>query len=229
VLLFSSFGCWRRKFNHDDANEDATDTARYAEIVSRHIRVPVNRLFNIDPGREEVLSDIEEIFPTISSSLNPRIPPFLAELHQYMRSQASNVTAIPVRVENPKTWPTIGSDIDIWWNGPQGVAILESTLQHYPESPSWMKEHLVKPRGSLQAPLLVVSSYPTFTIELSAWDTGDDVSNRSMSDLNRKLGFAGPNLRTCDLLHIDIVPRRIARTKIPHLTKVGHGHRVHLR
>jgi hypothetical protein len=64
-------------------------------------------------------------------------------------------------------------------------------------------------------------SYPTFTTEHTAWGTVDDVSNRSMSDLYRTLGFAGPDLRTCDLLHIGIVPRCIVRTKIPNPTKIA--------
>jgi hypothetical protein len=51
------------------------------------------------------------------------------------------------------------------------------------------------------------------------WSTIDDLSNCSTMDFYHKLDSVGPDLRSCNLFHIDIIPRHIHRKSILTLSK----------
>jgi hypothetical protein len=126
------------------------------EAKLAEINIVSSRLFDTRVGRDEMLQDITKICPKISLQ-NPLIVAFVAKIQKRISSQAGNLTNIPLKVENPTTWPTIGSNVDEWWQGPDGVATLEPILSNPPPWLAMEKRLLVKARGSFDAPLMVIS------------------------------------------------------------------------
>jgi hypothetical protein len=103
--------------------------------------------------------------------------------------------------------------MDTLWN--QGVdeeALLE--LGPLPHGLTMEWQHLVKPIGSLQAPIVVLSSYPTKDPKSTTnvdFSTVDDMSNVCMFGLYANLGYHKATIRQIELLHIDCFPRCLDR------------------
>jgi hypothetical protein len=173
------------------------------------------------------LADGKELCPQLSVD-NPLVATFLGELQNYVLSQADNVTKIPIRVPRSITWPILGSDVDEYWEGENGV---ENHEPNVPYRPAWLnmgRERLVKPRGSFSSPILVFSrcitpillrhalmltiySYASMMTIHRDCATVDDLSNGCMADVFHKMGFFGPEMRAADMLYIDMFPRRLDR------------------
>ncbi|KAJ4365555.1 hypothetical protein N0V83_008174 [Neocucurbitaria cava] len=84
----------------------------------------------------------------------------------------------------------------------------------------------VKPFGSLDAPLLVLSSYPTKDPSITAhleYGIVNDMSNLCIFSMYAKLGFHKANDRSSSMLHLDFFPRRIDRKVIPGGIPAGSG------
>lgn len=71
-------------------------------------------------------------------------------------------------------------------------------------------KHLVKPVGDTQQPLVLLSSYPTFTTVHPDFRTTDDLSNPSIRTLYSKLGLNHPRAPS-GVLHIDMTILRVDR------------------
>lgn len=100
---------------------------------------------------------------------------------------------------------------------------LQLTLPPAPKGLSTEPCHLVKPIGSLDAPLYLVSSYPTFYPNSSVqlrYGTIDDVSNVRCFTLLAKLGFHNATLRKSELLALKILPRQLDRKGILRATDI---------
>ena len=91
-------------------------------------------------------------------------------------------------------------------------------LDHIPAGLSTDQASLVKPFGSFNAPLLVLSSYPTLDKKSSVhlkYATTNDLSNQCMLTLYMKLGFHKLGIRNSAMLHADVFPRRLDRNLMP--------------
>jgi hypothetical protein len=104
---------------------------------------------------------------------------------------------------------------EIWQQAVNGEAQLH--LGSLPQGISMHPRYLVKPVGSLQAPVAVLCSYPTLDANSAVqldFATIDDISNQSSFTLYCKLGYNKLNIQATELLHLDVFPRRLNRKQI---------------
>jgi hypothetical protein len=139
---------------------------------------------------------------------------FIAKLRRYVKG--AKPFTIPDRQPSPTTWPSTNDKMDdIWEQAVPGEAQLNPSS--LPQELSMHPQHLVKPVGSLQAPVAVLCSYPTLdansTVQLD-FATIDDISNQSISTLYCKLEYNKLNIQPTELVHLNMFPRRLDRKQI---------------
>jgi hypothetical protein len=102
--------------------------------VMKSLHIPASELFSTQVSPEKVLQDMEAIRSALTL-LNPLVQEFVDELRGYVLSEKANVTSISIKIDQPEPWPMLSSDIDVWWDGPDGVATLDPTPDRWP---SWL-------------------------------------------------------------------------------------------
>jgi len=195
------------------------ETAYKSSLVQSDFSIPDSRLFDIYATTEDVINDVSRFAPGLSPQ-NENIAAFVQLVKEQVRTAPP--LYIPVHQENQTTWPSINPTMDSMWQGSvEGERQLHLPKNELPIGFTMEPESLVKPFGSLDDPLLVVSSYPTndpmSTVHL-AYGTTNDMSSICMFMMYMKLGLHNATTQPHGMLHIDIFPRRVDRKSIPGAT-----------
>lgn len=172
----------------DPEEQKACEASRTVDFT----RVPFQRLFNIYATTEDILHNISTAFPALSIA-----KPYI----------------IPEWSEAPTHWPSTNPYVDELWTS-LGKGEAELDLGILPQGLTMKREHLIKPIGSPEAPLLVVSSYPTLDPTSSVhldYSTVDDVSSACIFTLSAKFRYNKANINRSEIMHVDIFPRRLDR------------------
>ena len=118
----------------------------------------------------------------------------------------------------PVTWARTNPATDTTW---EETAKEEQEKVDRLQAPPWLNmapSRLVKPFGSLEDPLMVLSAYPTegkYSTRHLDYATVNDVTNQSMWWTLVKLGYHDTKTRKTGALWVDVFPRRLDRNKIP--------------
>ena len=170
----------------------------------------------IDPPYQELSPD--EVIALISASI-PGLSPASPEIAALLRSikthvQNASPLYIPEILESPSTWPATNAIVDALW----AEASRDECRIPLPSTPTigldMRPDYLVKPFGSPEDPLMVMSSYPTYDPTSSlhmAYSTLNDMSNQSIAMLLIKLGYNVANVRTTGVFMVDVFARRLDR------------------
>ncbi|KAI8938213.1 hypothetical protein NX059_005874 [Plenodomus lindquistii] len=162
-----------------------------------------------------IIDDIRKAFPALALT-----DPAIARLMEVARHMERNAAPmfLPTIVPDPSTWSSSGDSVLVaLWT----ATVYYESLLPKEGAPDWLsldEAHLVKSYGRLDAPLLIVSTYPPLTEGSSVhlrYGMVNYVSNRLMMLSYTKLGFSTAEDRTSGMLHIDAVPRRMHRRKVP--------------
>jgi len=192
-----------------DSDEDPTDQH---EVTSHSDQEPPR----IDPLHQELSP--EEVIALISASI-PGLSPASPEIAELLRSikthmQTAPPLYIPEILESPSTWPATNAIVDALWT----EASRDECRVALPSVPTtgldMRPDYLVKPFGSPEDPLMVMTSYPTSDPSSSlhmAYGTINDMSQRSMAMLLIKLGYNVANVRTTGVFMVDFFARRLDR------------------
>jgi len=136
----------------EDGEYDGVDegyASNYTKRLSTSLRA---RLFDVGRTREQVMDGTAEMLPAIKN-------PMIAALAEAIRHEANSKErgTMPAAVYQPgsTTWPSCGVEEDASWNHDMKN---EPLLTHVPSCLNPGKEMLVKPRGTFDAPMLLVSS-----------------------------------------------------------------------
>jgi hypothetical protein len=170
-------------------------------------------LLSPDIPTETILCQVTTVFPRLSGK-NADIATFTTKLQCYVKD--ARPFTITDRQPSPTTWPSTNDEMDeIWQQAVNREAQLH--LGSLPQGISMHPRYLVKPVGSLQAPVAVLCSYPTLDANSAVqldFATIDDISNQSSFTLYCKLGYNKLNIQATELLHLDVFPRRLNRKQI---------------
>lgn len=191
-----------------DYAEGAEDAEALAEMMHQTDAmpnmVPGQRLFNHEATAADIIDDIRQMFLTLSTS-DYEVAAFAARL----RTLLLVPPVFPEIHPNPSTWADSDDpQVDAYW----ARCIEEEPKHDAPKRCSSKKSHRVKPFGTFQAPLMVVSSYPTMaknsTVHMD-FATANDLSNSSMASLLTKLRYHRPGIRNTAMLHVDVLQVRM--------------------
>jgi hypothetical protein len=172
-------------------------------------RLPIARLLLPNITDSDVNQDVYNIDPRLSLADDQ-----INALARRTGKQCWPPYTIPDFTPNPTTWPSTDAYMDtLWDNLVQDTKTVLDQLQpgSLPTEMSSDIRHLVKPVGSLDQPLLMLSSYPTMTTVQKEYGVIHDPSNPSMGILYMKLGLGQPGALN-GVLHIDETLLRIERS-----------------
>jgi hypothetical protein len=168
-----------------------------------------DRLFNADATADDVLEDVTMLFPSLVMS-QPHVRSIRARIRELPRQPPH----FPDNTRHPLTRSSVHPIIDHHW---AEMVENEPAIKDPPTGLDMRESLLVKPFGSMEAPLTFLSSYPTkhpgSTVHMDD-ATVNDLSNICMFYLYTKLGFHRVNLRASSMLHLDLFPRRLDRVKM---------------
>ncbi|CAO2656299.1 Nn.00g051020.m01.CDS01 [Neocucurbitaria sp. VM-36] len=193
-----------------DEEEESATTASCLQLALSN-----EELFSTTMSGTKILELVSKIIPALSPSESS-----IRRLRWEIQTQLANAPKmrLPALSNAPTTWPSTNPDMDsLWQEGVDGEQKVVALGLAIPQGLDMRPAYLVKPFGSFDDPLLVLSSYPTAdpasTVHLD-YGIANDLSNSSMSRLYTKLGFHVAGYRTTGMLHVDIFPRRLDRKVI---------------
>ncbi|EFQ88061.1 hypothetical protein PTT_16223, partial [Pyrenophora teres f. teres 0-1] len=154
---------------------------------------------------EKMIQDIEQILPEISPN-RPEIKEFIERLSKLPFTPHYT----PVKEKHPSDWSFVSLEIESWW---------DDAINQEPRptnTPEWIPAAAsarVKPVGSLQGKLMVVTCYPPISSIHPRFATVDDLSCESISDLYTKLGYHTQQSADASesMLHLDCIPIQMGR------------------
>ena len=214
LLTMAFFGVTKENLSDGTLDEEEL-TAAYACI--QRMDLTDCQLFSTKPTSTEILAIVARIVPQLSPS-SPEIICLRQDITESLRKAPS--LRLPRLEQSPSTWPSTTPIMDSLWKKAVEAekAIAASASLTLPAGVDMREELLVKPFGSLDDPLLVLTSYPTLdptsTVHL-AYGMTNDMSNQCMSRLYTKLGFHVANFRTTGMLHLEVWYRRLDRKLVP--------------
>lgn len=199
----------------DSESRSTTDTG---EDVNFCARLPLTdtELFSPQLSSAEILGLVAKVVPALSVS-TPAIAQLSHDIAAYMK--IAPPLQLPRLVPNPTTWPQTNPAMDEMWTAAVNAesALIAAKSFVAPTGVDMRPQMLVKLFGSLDDPLLVLSSYPTAdplsTVHME-YGVCNDLSNTCMGRLYTKLGFHLSDFRTTGMLQMDIFPRRLDRKLI---------------
>jgi len=195
-----------------DSDEDPTD--QHQGTSHSDLEPP-----RIDPLHQELSPDqvialMSASFPGLSPA-SPDIAELLRSIKKHM--QTAPPLHIPEILESPSTWPSTNAIVDALW-AEASHDECRVALSSVPTTGLDMRpDYLVKPFGSPEDPLMVMSSYPTSDPTSSlhmSYSTINDMSNQSIAVLLIKLGYNVANVRTTGVFMVDLFSRRLDRKRM---------------
>ena len=150
---------------------------------------------------------VEREYPALSTSA-------MADFYQSARHHLSKSPplTIPVREIDPTTWPHTNPSMDAHWGQAIDAEKALDPVQDPTDDLAWLdmsERLLVKPSGSPDDSLMVLSSYPTADVNSTVhlpYGTIDDMSNPSIWLLYSKMGFHVADIREHSMFHVDVFP-----------------------
>ncbi|KAI4680921.1 uncharacterized protein J4E88_005425 [Alternaria novae-zelandiae] len=203
----------------DDAVAEDPEAARAERELWLYLPFTDQELTDTTLSSEEVVRMVERGYPALATSA-------MADFYQSAREHLSTSPplTISVREKYPTTWPTTNTAMDGYWGQATDAEKALHPPDHQVDSTddfAWLDMSgrlLVKPCGSPNDSLMVLSSYPTADVNLTvhlAYGTIDDMSNPSMWLLYSKMGFHVADIREHSMFHVDVFPQRIDRKTVP--------------
>ncbi|KAI4655622.1 hypothetical protein J4E93_000336 [Alternaria ventricosa] len=195
-----------------DPDEDPTD--QHQGTSHSDLEPPRIDPLHQELSPDEVIALISASFPDLSPA-SPDIAELLRSIKEHM--QTAPPLYIPEIVESPSTWPSTNVVVDALW----AEVTRDECRVPLPSTPTtgldMRPDYLVKPFGSPEDPLMVISSYPTSDPTSSlhmSYSTVNDMSNQSIAVLLIKLGYNVANVRTTGVFMVDFFPRRLDRKRL---------------
>ncbi|KAI4928326.1 uncharacterized protein J4E92_005811 [Alternaria infectoria] len=203
----------------DDAVAEDPEAARAERELWVYLPFTDQELTDTTLSSEEVVRMVERGYPALATSA-------MADFYQSAREHLSTSPplTISVREEYPTTWPTTNTAMDGYWGQATDAEKALHPPDHQVDSTddfAWLdisERLLVKPCGSPNDSLMVLSSYPTADVNSTvhlAYGTNDDMSNQSMWLLYSKIGFHVADIREHSMFHVDVFPWRLNRKTVP--------------
>lgn len=183
--------------------------------------ISYDRLSSTRVWMTDILEDMNVLYPLLSSSR-----PDIAEFRRRLDEQPRVQQLFPIFQRNRSTWPSTDPDTDTWW---------EESVDNAPglaKLPSWLdttRRLHIKPFGSRQSRMLIISSYPTreehSTVHMN-FAAANDLSNQSMSHMDSKFGFDREGVYPTSVCLADHFPVRLNRNEMlshdvfQHITRI---------
>lgn len=171
-------------------------------IAGMTVNIPDEELLFPYATREDIFQQVALSQPKLAL-INPVIAAFEKEL----RARPQHAPIFQTIEFHPTDWAAGDPAMDAFWLD----AVAHEPFVENP--PDWLaldRGLLSKPFGAFDAPLMILSSCPSMvTTDAPHFSIVNDLSNRYMFDLYSKIGFHRVDIRSSNVLHIDIFPRQI--------------------